>query len=154
MGQLHDVGLLNFVQQLEHLLLAVAGGLTHHQVGEVEVGAGIGQGKTVAGLDQGTQVPGQIGLGGGDGLIGEGAQTHGQSAGGIDQLDGNEGAEHADDLGTLVLQFLHAQEAGLPGLRVGLKICRQIQLVVHNVFLLFLFIVQVASHEMTGLHLR
>ena len=127
-GQLHDIGVLDLLEQLEHLLLAVAGGLAHHKVGEVEVGAGIGEGKAVAGLDEGAQVPGQVGLGCGDGLLGEGAQPHGQGPRRVHQLGGHKGAEHAHHPGALVLELLHAQKARLPGLSIGLKVGGQLDI--------------------------
>ena len=69
LGQLHDVRGPETVHQLVHLLLAVAGRLPHHQVAEVEVGTGVGQGEAVAGLDQWTEVSRQALLRRGGGLL-------------------------------------------------------------------------------------
>jgi hypothetical protein len=125
-GQLDDVDGLEIRQHLIHLLLAVAGGLAHHQIGEVEEGTLVRLGEAVAGLDEGTQVPGQILLGVGDGLIRHGTQAHHRSAHGTGQLLGEVGAEGTHHRYALLLQLLDGQKGVSPLIGKLFKNFRQI----------------------------
>ena len=125
-GQLDDVDGLELSQHLIHLLLTVAGGLAYHQIGEVEEGTLVHLGEAVAGLDEGTQVPGQILLCIGDGLIRYGAQAYHCGAHGTGQLLGEVGAEGTHHRHALLLQLLDGQEGVSPLIGKLFKNFRQI----------------------------
>ena len=125
-GQLDDVDGLEIRQHLIHLLLAVAGGLAYHQIGEVEEGTLVRLGEAVAGLDEGTQVPGQILLGVGDGLIRHGTQAHHCGAHGTGQLLGEVGAEGTHHRYALLFQLLDGQKGVSPLIGKLFKNFRQV----------------------------
>ena len=103
LGQVEHIHLFALTQQLIHFLFAVAGGLAHDQIGKISIGTLVREVKTVAGFDEGTQVAGQLGLGGGNGFGTHTAQADGQQAGRVQDLQRRKGAKAAGHLLALLL---------------------------------------------------
>ena len=120
-GQFDNVDGLELGEQLVHLLLAVAGRLADDEIGEVEEWALIRLGKAVARLDERAQVARQILFRVGNGLVGDGAQSHHGSAHRVRDLLGQIRAEHADDRRSLILELLDGQEGVAALVREFLK---------------------------------
>ena len=84
--QFEDVHRPRLGHQLVHLLLAVAGGLAHHQVGHFEKRVAAKQVVAVGRLDQRAEIGGQVLLGGGNGFRRAAAEADRHAAGRHDQL--------------------------------------------------------------------
>ena len=125
LGQVENVCRLALPQQLVHFLFAVAGGLSHDQIGKIGVGALVGEIEAVAGLDQRAQVAGQLGLGGRDGLGAHAAQADGQQSGSIQDLQRGKGAKASGHLLALFFGGFYGQESGFAGIGKFLEGCGQ-----------------------------
>ena len=120
--QMENVSRTDAIQQLIHFLLAVAGGLTHDQIGEIGVGTLVRQGEAIAGLDQGAQILGQMGFCRGNGLIAHTAKADADKAGSIQNFSRGKGAENARHSAAILLDLLDPQEACLTGIGKFLKL--------------------------------
>ena len=98
LGHVHDQHGHVLPQYLIGLLLAVAGGLAHVDVGDPEEGTGAPQARAHGGLDQRTGVLGQHGLAARHPELGAAAQAGHDAVGGDDHLVGHEHAEGPEDL--------------------------------------------------------
>ena len=103
LGHVHDVdrGLLG--HDLVGLLLAVAGGLAHEEVGDAEEGAGLADERAHGGLDQRAGGLGEDLLAVGDPELRAAAQAGHDAVGCDDDLVGDIDAEGAEDLLALLL---------------------------------------------------
>ena len=93
-GQLNNMDGLELSQHLVHLLFAVAGCLAYNQVGKIKEGTFIRLGKAIAGLDEGTEVSGQVLFSIGYGLICNRAEAHNGGAHGIGNFPGKISTEY------------------------------------------------------------
>ena len=109
-GKFHDVDRLEFSQELVHFFLAVAGSFSYDQIGKIEEGALICEGKTVAGFDKGAEIAGEIPLCILDGFIRGGAQTHHAGPHCHGDLLGEVGAEHTDYWDTVIFQLFYMEK--------------------------------------------
>ena len=125
LGQLHDMNRLDLAQKLVHLLLAVAGRLGKHPIGEVEERALVGHGQPVTGLDQRAQGLGQPGLGLQDPLLAVAAEPYGNGPRSVDQLGRGIGTEGPHDLLPPLFYLVKRQEGVSPLLIVSLEVLRQ-----------------------------
>jgi len=123
--QVQNVRTLELPQQLVHLLLAVAGGLTDNHVAEVRKRALLRVGKAVGRLDERAEVCRQHLLGLGNHLVGRAAQRHARSPRGIDNLERRIAAQIPDQAITGLLVILDANKRGLALLVELLKRARQ-----------------------------
>ena len=111
--QVQNVRALELVEQLVHLLLAVAGGLADDHVAKVRKRALLRVGKAVRRFDERTQICRQHLLGLGNHLIGRTAQSHARSPRGIDNLERRIAAQKADQAITRLLVILDANKRRL-----------------------------------------
>ena len=123
--QVQNVRALELVEQLVHLLLAVAGGLADDHVAKVRKRALLRIGKTVGRLDERAEVCRQHLLGLGNHLVGRTAQGHTRGARGIDNLERRIAAQKADQAITGLLVILNANKRRLALLVELLKRARQ-----------------------------
>ena len=113
-GEFHDVDRLEFSQELVHFFLAVAGSFSYDQIGKIEEGALICEGKAVAGFDKGAEIAGEIPLCILDGFIRGGAQTHHAGPHCHGDLLGEVGAEHTDHWDTVIFQLFYMEKRSFP----------------------------------------
>ena len=123
--KMQNVRALELVEQLVHLLLAVAGGLTDDHVAKVRKRALLRIGKTIRRLDERAQVCRQHLLGLGNHLVGRAAQRHARSPRGIDNLERRVAAQKTDQAITRLLIILDANKRRLALLVELLKRGRQ-----------------------------
>ena len=123
--KMQNVRALELVEQLVHLLLAVAGGLADDHIAKVRKRALLRIGKTVGRLDERAEVCRQHLLGLGNHLVGCTAQGHACSARGIDNLERRIAAQKADQAITRLLIILDANKRRLALLVEFLKRGRQ-----------------------------
>ena len=123
--QMQNVRALELIEQLVHLLLAVAGGLADDHVAKVRKRALLRVGKAVGRLDERAQVCRQHLLGLGNHLVGRAAQGHARSARGIDNLERRIAAQKTDQAIAGLLVVLNANKRRLALLVELLKRARQ-----------------------------
>ena len=123
--KMQNVRALELVEQLVHLLFAVAGGLADDHVAKVRKRALLRVGKAIGRLDERAEICRQHLLGLGNHLIGRTAQSHARGARGIDNLERRVAAQKTDQAITGLLVILDANKRRLALLVELLKRGRQ-----------------------------
>ena len=123
--QMQHVRLLDLVEQLVHLLFAVARGFAHDHVGKIRKGAFVGQREAVRRLDERAQIRGQHRFCRRNGLVRHAAQRHRRRARRIHDLKRRVGAQKADELAARLLVVLHFNKRRLALVVEFLKRARQ-----------------------------
>lgn len=123
--KMQNVRALELVEQLVHLLFAVAGGLADDHVAKVRKRTLLRVGKAVGRLDERAEVCRQHLLGLGNHLIGRAAQGHTCSARGVDNLERRIAAQKADQAIAGLFVILDANKRRLALLVELLKRGRQ-----------------------------
>ena len=123
--KMQNVRALELVEQLVHLLLAVAGGLADDHVAKVRKRALLRVGKAVRRFDERTQICRQHLLGLGNHLIGRTAQSDTCGPRGIDNLERRIAAQEADQAIARLFVILNANKRRLALLVELLKRGRQ-----------------------------